>query len=80
MFFPFPLYLGHVVIISKSVSPYFIWWLLFFNILLVGTAIVCIYKLLRQQSIQIPGLIFGVILLINFVIEVYFGSIFDLLG
>jgi hypothetical protein len=75
-----PHYLLHVTAVPHTESPSLIWSLVAGNLFLVIAGIVFIYKLFKQKNIRISGITFGIALLLNYILVVIYGTIFDLLG
>jgi hypothetical protein len=75
-----PNYLLHVTAVPHTESPSLIWSLVAGNLFLVIAGYVFIYKLFKQKNIRISGITFGIALLLNYILVVIYGTIFDLLG
>jgi hypothetical protein len=75
-----PLYLMHVTNVPHSENPSIIWSLLICNAFVVTAGIVFIYKLFSLKKVLKSGIIFGIAILINYVLIAIYGNLFDLLG
>lgn len=75
-----PLYLLHITDEPHTESELQLWGIFVCNLFLVVTGIIFMYKLYKQKEIKKTAITFGVALLINYVLILIFGSVFDLLG
>ena len=75
-----PLYLMHIATLSHPITPIMIWSLFSCNVFVVAAGIFFMYRLFTQKKVKIPGITFGVALVINYILIAIYGSIFDLLG
>jgi hypothetical protein len=75
-----PLYLLHVTNVPHSENPSIIWTLLICNVFVVVAGIFFIYQLFTLKKVLKSGIIFGIAILINYVLIAIYGDIFDLLG
>ncbi|NRD77697.1 hypothetical protein HPT25_09595 [Bacillus sp. BRMEA1] len=75
-----PLYLLHVTNIPHNEGPSVIWTLLICNIFVVSAGINFIYRLFRLKNVLKSGIVFGIAILINYILIAIYGDIFDLLG
>jgi len=73
-----PLYLFHVTTVEHSES--LLWTFLTFNVFLVSSGIVFMYKLFTQKKVRVAGTVFGIALAVNYILIAIFGDPFDLLG
>jgi hypothetical protein len=70
----------HVTNVPHSENPSILWSLLFCNTFVVVAGIVFMYKLFTLKKVLKSGIIFGIAILINYILIAIYGSIFDLLG
>ncbi|OIK12480.1 hypothetical protein [Bacillus sp. MUM 13] len=75
-----PLVLAHVTADAHVENDFQLWLLLVCNIFMVITGFIFIYKLFKQRTGRKLTIIFGISLLVNYVLVLIFGSAFDLLG
>jgi cytochrome b subunit of formate dehydrogenase len=75
-----PFYLLHVINVPHNDSPSVIWILLICNIFVVTAGILLIYRLFTLKKVLKSGVIFGIAILINYILIAIYGDIFDLLG
>lgn len=75
-----PFYLLHVTNVPHEDGPGVIGSLLICNLFVVTAGIIFIYRLFTLKKVLKYGIMFGVAIVINYILIAIYGDIFDLLG
>ncbi|MGE8207162.1 hypothetical protein ACQKP0_21965 [Heyndrickxia sp. NPDC080065] len=75
-----PLYLMHITDEPHTESEWQLWMIFVCNFFLVVTGFIFMYKLFKQKTLKKTAITFGIALVINYLLVLIFGSVFDLLG